>query len=233
MASSQQKIPASPHKGHRERLKQQFLTFGDTAMNDHQLLELLLFFSIPRRDTNPLAHALLDRFGSLEGIFSATHQELTEVKGVNDHTADLLRLLPMVIAQTPPLAYSAPLLDTRPKIVEYLRFYAEQLPLGQFILLSLSDMFQPIGMDFLDMELQSPVLLKKRTFTQCALAHQGVFFVLACRREDDFLCPTPEDIETAKLCRNASAQLHCQLRDYILYGKDEHYAMGRTISMLL
>ena len=67
---------ASIHKGHRERLKQRFLEEGLDHFTDVQALELLLFYAIPQRDTNPVAHALLKRFGSLSQVLDASFEEL-------------------------------------------------------------------------------------------------------------------------------------------------------------
>ena len=69
------------HDGHRQRLKTEFLARPD-SFPDHKLLELLLFYANPRSDTNPLAHELLDRFGSLAGVLDATPEELQKVKGI-------------------------------------------------------------------------------------------------------------------------------------------------------
>ena len=60
------------HDGHRARKKEQFIQTGLDSFADHEALELLLFYAIPRRDTNPTAHLLLQKFGSLEGVFSAS-----------------------------------------------------------------------------------------------------------------------------------------------------------------
>ena len=84
----------NPHQGHRERRKRQFRDFGLDAFADHEALELLLFFAIPRQDTNPLAHELLSRFGSLEAVLEASVEELTAVPGIGENAALLLRLVP-------------------------------------------------------------------------------------------------------------------------------------------
>lgn len=89
----------SIHTGHRQRAKQEFLTRGLSGMADHKVLELLLFYAIPQGDVNPLAHALIDRFGSLAGVLNATYEELLKVKGVGENTAALIRLLPAVAAR--------------------------------------------------------------------------------------------------------------------------------------
>ena len=83
------------HDGHRKRLKEQFLNHGD-GFHDHQLLELLLCYAIPQGDVNALAHRLLDRFGSLAGVLDARPEALTQVPGVGEHTAVLLKLIPVL-----------------------------------------------------------------------------------------------------------------------------------------
>lgn len=80
------------HKGHRERLRQRFVREGLAAFEDHNVLELLLFYAIPRRDTNPIAHELIRRFGSLEQVLEAPLEELVKVDGVGETAANLIKL---------------------------------------------------------------------------------------------------------------------------------------------
>ena len=82
------------HDGHRQRLKTRFLQQGLGGFEDHNVLELLLFYSLPRADTNEIAHELLNRFGSISGVFDASAEELCKVKGVSMHTASLIKLIP-------------------------------------------------------------------------------------------------------------------------------------------
>ena len=89
----------SIHQGHREREKRQFLAQGISGLPDHKVLELVLFYAIPQGDVNPLAHRLVDHFGSLAGVFHATYDQLLEVKGVGPNTAALLQLIPAVSAR--------------------------------------------------------------------------------------------------------------------------------------
>ncbi len=86
----------SIHQGHRKRVKEEFLARGLNGMSEHRVLELLLFYAIPQGDVNPLAHALVDRFGGLEGVFHATVEQLMQVKGVGLNTATLIQLVPAV-----------------------------------------------------------------------------------------------------------------------------------------
>lgn len=84
----------SVHQGHRERVKQRFLKHNLDVFEEHQILELLLFYGLPRADTNPIAHELLDRFGTISGVCDAPIEELTRTKGITQNVAILLKLIP-------------------------------------------------------------------------------------------------------------------------------------------
>ena len=94
-----EKTPApkvNVHAGHRERLRAQIEKSGIAHLPDHVILEYLLFYVIPRRDTNELAHRLIDRFGSLSGVLDADIGELQKVEGVGLSTARFLKIFPMI-----------------------------------------------------------------------------------------------------------------------------------------
>ncbi|MGN1130860.1 MAG: hypothetical protein ACI4Q8_05855, partial [Ruminococcus sp.] len=81
------------HKGHRKRVKDNFLKNGLDNFEDHQILELLLFYALPQRDTNELAHRLISKFGSISAVFDAPVCELIKF-GLSDNTVTLLKLIP-------------------------------------------------------------------------------------------------------------------------------------------
>ncbi len=81
------------HRGHRERLKHRYLRDGAASMSEHEVLELLLTYAIPRRDVNPLAHRLINRYGSLESVLFESPMALASNEGVSMHTATLLGII--------------------------------------------------------------------------------------------------------------------------------------------
>ncbi len=81
------------HKNHRSRLKTQFLEHGINSLSDIQKLELLLFYSIPQKDTNPLAHKLLDTYGSIRRVLSANYGDLTKLDGIKESSALLIKFV--------------------------------------------------------------------------------------------------------------------------------------------
>lgn len=85
------------HDGHRQRLKERFLAEGLEHFNDLHVLELLLFYALPRKDTNPIAHALLNRFGTLRGVLEARPEDLREIPGLGESAAVLLTLMPQLL----------------------------------------------------------------------------------------------------------------------------------------
>lgn len=72
----------NPHERHRERIRETFRKTGIENMPEHSVLELLLFYSVPRKDTNELAHRLIDTFGSLSRVLDAPYERLMEVDGI-------------------------------------------------------------------------------------------------------------------------------------------------------
>ena len=84
------------HDGHREKMRRRFLQGGLEPFADHEALELLLYYAIPRRDTNPIAHALMERYGSLAAVLDAPAEDLQKVEGVGESAAVLLKLVPQL-----------------------------------------------------------------------------------------------------------------------------------------
>jgi len=86
----------SVHSGHRQRMWERFKKEGLEGFSCYNVLEMLLFFSIPRSDTNVVAHNLIDEFGSLPSVFEASYEDLLKVKGIGPNSATLLTLVPQV-----------------------------------------------------------------------------------------------------------------------------------------
>lgn len=91
--------PKHKHYGHRERMRTRFQKSGLEGFQPHEILELLLFYALPRVDTNPIAHDLIDTFHSLSGVMDADIQDLKHVKGISENAAVFLKLLPELFQQ--------------------------------------------------------------------------------------------------------------------------------------
>ena len=87
------KPPPSPHSGHRERLRERFVKGSADAIPDYEMLELVLFAAVPRRDTKPLAKALMARFGSFAEVIAAKRERLMEIEGVGEAVVNQLKII--------------------------------------------------------------------------------------------------------------------------------------------
>ena len=118
------------HDGHREKMRSRFLSGGLEQFADHEALELLLYYAIPRRDTNPIAHVLMDRYGSLSAVLAAPVEDLQKVEGIGESAAILLKLVPRLCAKArlADADRQELILNTASRAGAYLleRFYGEQ-----------------------------------------------------------------------------------------------------------
>ena len=110
------------HDGHRKNLRQSFLVTGFAGKTEHQALELLLTYSIPRIDVNPVAHELIDKFGSLAGVIDAEPTELMKINHITENTVVLLKMIPALWEMYADCKWSGrPVINTSQKVKEFLK----------------------------------------------------------------------------------------------------------------
>lgn len=217
-----------PHEGHRQRLKNRFLASSLESFEPHNVLELLLFYSVPRQDTNELAHSLIDRFGSLRGVFDADFSELIKVKGIKENSATLIKLIPQ-IARTYMLDedLSDCVLDTVDKVGEYLvKLYIGSTKETVYILL-----FDP------SFKLLNTVKLSEGNINSTAIDPRKIFeevtkvnasmFVLAHNHPHGYAVPSMEDIETTMMLSSAFDMFSVDLLEHFIVAGDKFFPIIR------
>lgn len=114
----QKKMPH--YTGHRQRLRERFVNGGEAALQDYELLELLLFMAIPRRDVKPLAKSLLEHFASLPELMSATHHELSKIEGISENTATVIKTVSAIAQRTMKQEImQKPILNNWTRLIDY------------------------------------------------------------------------------------------------------------------
>ena len=125
------------HKDHRSRLKKQFIDNGIDTLTDIQKLELLLFYAIPQKDTNPIAHKLINEFGSLSDVMSASYHELMKVDGVKENSATLIKFFGSMLNYCS-RPESDTLLNSSEKAKEFVSKYFNHISVEQFYVFCLT-----------------------------------------------------------------------------------------------
>lgn len=215
------------HSGHRARLREQFLRAGLDSMSDVQVLELLLFFAIPRRDTNPIAHRLLERFGSLAAVFEAPVTEISRVEGVGESAALLLSLVPQSARRhLIDRAKFEQVLDTTEKCGRYLLpfFHGERDEV--VYLLCLDAKCKVLDCRLLFRGGVNTAGVSVRKIVEAALTYNATSVVLAHNHVSGIALPSREDEATTRQIRTALDAVGILLADHIVIADDDFVSMA-------
>ena len=219
----------SIHKGHRERLKQRFLEEGLDNFTDIQVLEMLLFYAIPRSDTNPIAHALLDRFGSLAQVLEADVEELKKVPGIKDHAATLLALvIDLCRYYQVNSSRQTEILTTLDACGKYLvpRFFGRTKE--TIFLLCLDAKCKVLCCKEIGEGSVNTASISVRKVVETALAANATTVVLAHNHPSGIAVPSNEDIQTTRRIAAALSAVEIHLADHIVVADGVYVSMVQS-----
>jgi DNA repair protein RadC len=210
------------HDGHRKRLKTQFLIHGED-FHDHQLLELLLCYAIPQGDVNGLAHALLDQFGSLAGVFDALPPSLTRVDGVGEHTAVLLKLIPKLAGRYSTIRSSpGDILASSRAARDYLLPYFQTGPRNEMVYLVCMDAkYKVLGCHKLGEGTVNAADIPPRRVVELALAHNASAVLLAHNHVSGLALPSNADLLTTETLARVLREVGVELADHLIFTEDD------------
>ena len=210
----------NPHQFHRQRMKQQFIRSGIDQFEPHQVLELLLFYGIPQKDTNPLAHRLLDRFGDLASVLDADYEELCRVNGISEHSATLLVLCGQLMSR-----YFKEKIDRRvfSSDEEFKEFFQMQLlneKQEKLLLLSLNNRGQMLNCSVVHSGTLTSVDASVRDLVAVALRDRATAVVLAHNHPVGRYWPSSEDLNTTREAFAAFTLLGIEFKDHFIVAQD-------------
>lgn len=220
---------ASIHKGHRERLKQRFLEEGLDHFTDVQALELLLFYAIPQRDTNPVAHALLKRFGSLSQVLDASFEELKKVPGISDHSATLLTLVTQLARYYQvDCAQRVECLTTLEACGAYLVPYFFGRSSETVFLLCLDAKCKVLCCKEVGQGSVNSASISVRKVVETALAANATTVVLAHNHPSGVALPSEEDILTTRRIAAALSAVEIHLADHVVVADGDYVSIAQS-----
>ena len=219
----------SEHTGHRQRVKTRFLNYGMESFDQHQVLETVLFYVIPRKDTNLLAHRLLNRFGSLDKVFDASADELMSVNGIGPNASAYLKMFPAVFRH-----YELSR-DNRNECfdtLEKLGAYATKLFIGatveQAYLMMFNNRLQMIDTCRLSEGAVNSTLILPRLVVEHSLVARASSVVIAHNHPYGNTIATREDIDVTHIVESACNLVGIQLLDHLVVAGTEYSSILRS-----
>lgn len=217
------------HEGHRARLKKQFAEGGLDGFTDVQALELLLFYAIPRADTNAVAHRLLEHFGSLSQVLDGSPEELQKVEGVGENTALLLTMVPQLARMyMVDRTHGAKILPTLEDCAQYLvpRFFGRKTE--TVFLLCLDAKCKVLCCKEVGSGGTNSTGVSVRKIVETAIGMGASTVVLAHNHPSGLAVPSMEDIQVTRQIAQALKAVEILLVDHIIVADDDYVSIAAS-----
>jgi len=221
------KEASAPHYfGHRQRLRDRFRQGGADALPDYELMELILFRAIPRRDTKPLAKAIIDHFGGFAEAITAEERRLAEIPGLGEAAITEIKL---VRAAALRVAHGAirkrPLLSSWEKVVEYCRSAMAFEKCEEFRILFLDNRNRLMADEVQGRGTTNHTPVYVREVVKRALELSATSIILVHNHPSGDPTPSRADIEMTKQIIEAAARLDISVHDHLIVGRDGHLSL--------
>ena len=217
------------HEGHRQRLKKRFVRDGFEHFEPHNILEMVLFYTSPRQDTNGLAHELLARFGSLSGVCDAPFDILRSVPGVGDETAVFLKMIPEFARMYSQSRQAPKTTMLHPE--EAVAFFEPRF-IGRtnevFMAAFLNGRGELIGADVFSEGDDTAVVLDVMAVTRRAFALNATAVVAAHNHPNGFAVPSAQDVEMTDKLAAALKAMGVRLCEHLIFSRGEYIRMSRA-----
>lgn len=216
----------SIHDGHRQRMRERFLKFGLDNFDKHEALELLLYYCIPRTNTNELAHRLIDRFTTVGRVLQASPEELMSVEGVGENTAAYLSLMNQLVRYVGiEQSTEVDILPDTYAYVTYLKNFFSGVTNEQVYLLCLDAKRMVLGHYLISEGSVTSANIPTRTVISKALASNAVYVVLAHNHPGGFAIPSKEDEEVTAYMQTILQSIGVVLLDHVIISDQDHVSL--------
>ncbi len=211
------------HNKHRERLRERYLKNGIDSFEPHQVLELILFYAIPRKDTNELAHELLNRFGTLSGVFEAPVEELCTIEGIGKGAAVYLNLFSQIIRK-----YEQDKSSDKKDLSSSCKAgnFCVSLFKGRIyecmFLVCLNSQNKVVNYEKIAEGTINEATVYPRNIVRSALLNNAVKVIITHNHPGGTTTPSTEDLSLTTIIKNALKTVDVELCDHIIVANDEY-----------
>jgi DNA repair protein RadC len=213
---------------HRSRMRLRLLTAGPDALADYELLEMVLFLALPRKDTKPIAKALIARFGSFANVIAAPVNALCEVEGIKEASAATLKVVHAAALRLARAeARETPVLANWDKLMDYLNAALAREPIEQFRVLFLDTRNRLLADEQQGRGTVNHTPVYPREVVRRALELQSTALILVHNHPSGDPSPSRADIEMTRDIRTAAAALEIVIHDHIIVGNGKWFSFKR------
>ncbi len=229
MADATEDKKVNIHKGHRDKIKKRYYESGLKGMPDHNVLEFLLFFGIPQKDTNPIAHELINKFGSFSGVLEAKMSDLLSVKGMTENAACLLTmLLPTYKRYVNSLHKRKRKFETTEEIVEFLRPLYLDTQNERVYVLCFDSQERLIACRAMSDGTEASAYFDCKMMASIILEVKAKKVIISHNHPNGSLRPSNDDVAVTETMREFLSYLNVQLLDHIIITDKSYFSMAHS-----
>ncbi len=216
-------------EGHRKHLKERFLNEDLDHFEDHTILELLLFFSVPRRDTNPIGHALIEKFGSFSNVFDAPIDALMSVNGIGENTATLIKLIPQICKRYQ-ISREVKGVEfiSKEQLSDFMRPYFFDATVEKIYLLCLSPKMKILCCEEVSTGNTTSVSIDTRKIVEISLHVGADSIVIAHNHPNGTPLPSSEDLIMTQELAKLLSTLNIRLLDHFVFAGGAYTSIRET-----
>ncbi len=215
------------HTGHRDRMRDRFRNGGEEQFASHELLEMVLFSAIPRKDTNALAHRLIAAFGSLRGVLCATEEALLQVEGMTPSAAFMICSICAMTRRAYSETPQGTVITNTSQMCEYAAAYLVGYEVEKILCICLDAQGKIVASKILSSGTASSVMVHVQHVVSFAINHRAHAVIIAHNHPADNVSPSNEDIELTQSLANAMRGIGIDFIDHLVVGRNEVYCIVR------
>lgn len=213
------------HVGHRKRLREDYHKSGLDSFNDHKVLELLLFYGPTRKNTNEVAHMLINRFGSLSAVLDADYDELCSVNGVGEVSATLITFVRDLFRryEIDKQNKNRITLNTAELVAQYASKYFKGVNEEHMYLICLDSNCRLIRCDMIGQGTVNFAPISNRKIAELAYKCNAASVILVHNHPSGITAPSRQDIDTTESVVEAMAAIGIRVSDHIIIGNGDDF----------
>jgi DNA repair protein RadC len=219
-------LPEDIHNGRREKLRNRFVREGLVSFSESELLEFALSFAVPRVDTNPTAHRLLNKFGDLENVLNATPTMLENVAGVGDNTAVFLSFLKHLMTYTASMRLKRTKIKSIKDAIDYLRPLMKTYAVEEFVLICLCKNGTVLLVETFTSNDMGKVRLNMRELLEMLIRVKTSGAIVAHNHLDSDPTPSDADIFLTRQLAQGCIALGIEPIDHLIFAGDNYYSFA-------